>query len=149
MFFEFSPIISEHKRKEAIAASNELTQALVDHLNVGYDESFSRLLLLNITSWTFAFILWQIVLLKHIWIKKDWMQKQNSYTQVRIVLRSRHNNGWVWSKDSVVRWRLIEIILETSSISFSNLLNLFNFLILGNWRCWKLGKKHWKWHGLD
>lgn len=27
--------ITEVKRKEAIAASNELTQALVDHLNVG------------------------------------------------------------------------------------------------------------------
>lgn len=27
---------SEHHRKEAIAASGELTQALVDHLNVGW-----------------------------------------------------------------------------------------------------------------
>lgn len=28
-------IFAEQKRKEAIASSNELTQALVDHLNVG------------------------------------------------------------------------------------------------------------------
>lgn len=28
-------LFPEQKRKEAIASSNELTQALVDHLNVG------------------------------------------------------------------------------------------------------------------
>lgn len=28
-------IIAEQKRKEAIESANELTQALVDHLNVG------------------------------------------------------------------------------------------------------------------
>lgn len=28
-------ILTEHHRKEAVAASGELTQALVDHLNVG------------------------------------------------------------------------------------------------------------------
>lgn len=31
----FSAFLSEQKRKECIAAANELTQALVDHLNVG------------------------------------------------------------------------------------------------------------------
>lgn len=34
LFVFYFPEI-EQKRKEAIAASNELTQALVDHLNVG------------------------------------------------------------------------------------------------------------------
>lgn len=29
-------VVPEQKRKDAIAASNNLTQALVDHLNVGY-----------------------------------------------------------------------------------------------------------------
>lgn len=28
--------ITEQKRREAIVAANDLTQALVDHLNVGY-----------------------------------------------------------------------------------------------------------------
>jgi len=28
-------LITEQKRKEAVAAANSLTQALVDHLNVG------------------------------------------------------------------------------------------------------------------
>lgn len=34
--------ITEHKRKDAVAASNELTQALVDHLNVGYVSGLSN-----------------------------------------------------------------------------------------------------------
>jgi len=31
-------LLTEQKRKEAIGAANNLTQALVDHLNVGYVE---------------------------------------------------------------------------------------------------------------
>lgn len=31
----FSTIFTDQKRKEAVAAANDLTQALVDHLNVG------------------------------------------------------------------------------------------------------------------
>lgn len=34
-FGSFANQFSEHHRKEAVAASSELTQALVDHLNVG------------------------------------------------------------------------------------------------------------------
>ncbi|GBP25988.1 Biogenesis of lysosome-related organelles complex 1 subunit 1 [Eumeta japonica] len=33
-------IIQEQKRKEAIAAANDLTQALVDHLNVGVAQAY-------------------------------------------------------------------------------------------------------------
>lgn len=36
--FHFEKIKTDHHRKEAVAASGELTQALVDHLNVGYVE---------------------------------------------------------------------------------------------------------------
>lgn len=129
--------IAEHKRKEAIAASSELTQALVDHLNVGW---ILRNIAEPFAATPFILSFPSIAVSPRLTsIKNGWMPKPSNCILAPQISPNRHSSGWIWLKDSAVRSRYcatqFPLRLRVECIEM-------NWFIAGNWRCGKLGDQH-------
>lgn len=106
---ELSYVKTEQKRKEAVQAANNLTQALVDHLNVGWVLSKNMQWQLsrkfpNNSEVEFS------ESLRLTWIKRSSTPKQSSCSTAQQILRSRHSPGWTWWNRSPVPWRKLAML---------------------------------------